>query len=179
VGNLLPGQSVSVRISYVTEVTCEGPDLRFCLPTAVAPRYTLRGTGAGPAPGPTGRKPSVRTRAAWDVHLALPSPPLSFPLLPSPLLPSAALLPPSRSSSARARVCCALRGTVWMHLQDPLPRPRPPALGDPPRPCCGRVKCPYSMIDCPYGGPACSYCHHRDGGRVVVRRGQRALPSIE
>jgi hypothetical protein len=29
---------VEVRISYVVEVGCEGRDLRFFLPTAVAPR---------------------------------------------------------------------------------------------------------------------------------------------
>ena len=40
VGSVLPHHSVTVRISYVSEVTLEGSDLRFVLPTAVAPRYT-------------------------------------------------------------------------------------------------------------------------------------------
>jgi hypothetical protein len=40
VGNLRCGEAVEVRLSYVCEVDQEGQDLRFTLPTAVAPRFT-------------------------------------------------------------------------------------------------------------------------------------------
>jgi hypothetical protein len=41
VGALLAGHSVDVCIAYVSEVAVEGRDLRFVVPTAVAPRYPL------------------------------------------------------------------------------------------------------------------------------------------
>ncbi|XP_036070862.1 von Willebrand factor A domain-containing protein 5A-like [Oryzias melastigma] len=40
VGNLLPGQSVFIRLEYVTILTVEADNgLRFCLPTVLNPRY--------------------------------------------------------------------------------------------------------------------------------------------
>uniref|UniRef100_A0A3B3BNL6 VIT domain-containing protein n=1 Tax=Oryzias melastigma TaxID=30732 RepID=A0A3B3BNL6_ORYME len=47
VGNLLPGQSVFIRLEYVTILTVEADNgLRFCLPTVLNPRYQPQG-GAG------------------------------------------------------------------------------------------------------------------------------------
>ena len=42
IGNLLPGESVKIRITYVAEMKSEVSDLkkRFLLPTTIAPRYT-------------------------------------------------------------------------------------------------------------------------------------------
>ena len=50
VGNLLPGANVEVRISYVSEVALEGTDLRFVIPTAVAPRYEMAIGTSTPTP---------------------------------------------------------------------------------------------------------------------------------
>uniref|UniRef100_A0A3B3BM09 VIT domain-containing protein n=1 Tax=Oryzias melastigma TaxID=30732 RepID=A0A3B3BM09_ORYME len=44
VGNLLPGQSVFIRLEYVTILTVEADNgLRFCLPTVLNPRYQPQG----------------------------------------------------------------------------------------------------------------------------------------
>ncbi len=51
VGNLRPDARVEVRICYVSEVPLAGPDLRFVLPTAVAPRYDLQAPSAAKVPG--------------------------------------------------------------------------------------------------------------------------------
>jgi Ca-activated chloride channel homolog len=39
VGSILPGSTVQLELTYVTELTFEGDALRFTLPTTVAPRY--------------------------------------------------------------------------------------------------------------------------------------------
>lgn len=40
-GNLAPGSGARIRISYVAELKVEpGGDIRFYLPTTIAPRYT-------------------------------------------------------------------------------------------------------------------------------------------
>ena len=39
IGNIPPGKTVIIRITYVTELSCEGDDIRFILPTTVSPRY--------------------------------------------------------------------------------------------------------------------------------------------
>lgn len=53
VGNILPGQEVSVELSWVAELSMEGEAIRFVVPTAVAPRYApnedLRGVSPTPA----------------------------------------------------------------------------------------------------------------------------------
>ena len=53
VGKLLPGESASVRLEYVTELAM-GHDggLRLCLPAALNPHYRPRGEHAAPAPAP-------------------------------------------------------------------------------------------------------------------------------
>jgi Ca-activated chloride channel family protein len=40
VGNLPPGKSVKITITYVAQLETEGESLRFVLPTTIAPRYT-------------------------------------------------------------------------------------------------------------------------------------------
>ena len=42
IGNLLPGEKVKIKITYVAEMKSELTDLkkRFLLPTTIAPRYT-------------------------------------------------------------------------------------------------------------------------------------------
>ena len=40
VGNIPPGETITIRIRYVTEIAGEGEKSRFVLPTLVAPRYT-------------------------------------------------------------------------------------------------------------------------------------------
>jgi hypothetical protein len=53
IGNLPPGKEVLVRITYVAELSLEGDDLRFALPTTVSPRYApaedRRGVGQPPS----------------------------------------------------------------------------------------------------------------------------------
>ena len=39
VGNVPPGQEVVLRITTVAELALEGDDIRFTLPTTIAPRY--------------------------------------------------------------------------------------------------------------------------------------------
>jgi hypothetical protein len=60
IGNLLPGETAVVQIEYVAPVALEGSCLRFCLPTAVAPRY------AGLTP--------------WTTRFAASTVPAQFPL---------------------------------------------------------------------------------------------------
>ncbi|HWW91840.1 MAG TPA: VIT domain-containing protein [Vicinamibacteria bacterium] len=53
IGNLPPGKEVLVRITYVAELSLEGDDLRFALPTTVSPRYApaedSKGVGQPPS----------------------------------------------------------------------------------------------------------------------------------
>lgn len=39
VGNLLPGQEVAVRLTYLSELEASGDAIRICIPTTVSPRY--------------------------------------------------------------------------------------------------------------------------------------------
>jgi len=39
VGNLAAGSGAKIRITYVTELKVEGGEIKFYLPTAIAPRY--------------------------------------------------------------------------------------------------------------------------------------------
>lgn len=39
VGNLLPGETVDVEVSYVATLKREGSEVRFYVPTGIAPRY--------------------------------------------------------------------------------------------------------------------------------------------
>ncbi|XP_046649139.1 von Willebrand factor A domain-containing protein 5A-like [Daphnia pulicaria] len=39
VGNLAPGSGAKIRLTYVTELKVEGKEIRFYLPTTIAPRY--------------------------------------------------------------------------------------------------------------------------------------------
>ena len=38
-GNLAAGSGAKIRITYVTELKVEGGEIRFYLPTTIAPRY--------------------------------------------------------------------------------------------------------------------------------------------
>jgi Ca-activated chloride channel family protein len=63
-GNLKPGASVELSITYVTELAPEGEAVRFTLPTTVSPRYAPAGdrTGVGPTPAEVLNPP-----VAWEV----------------------------------------------------------------------------------------------------------------
>jgi hypothetical protein len=39
VGNLPPGKSIQILVTYASEVSLEGDGFRFILPTTIAPRY--------------------------------------------------------------------------------------------------------------------------------------------
>jgi Ca-activated chloride channel homolog len=52
VGNLAPGATAELEITYVTELAAEGPDVRFSLPTTVAPRYAPEQDRTGISPTP-------------------------------------------------------------------------------------------------------------------------------
>ena len=39
IGNLAPGSGATIRLTYVTELKVEGGEVRFYLPTTIAPRY--------------------------------------------------------------------------------------------------------------------------------------------
>ena len=39
VGNLAAGSGAKIRLTYVTELKVEGKEIRFYLPTTIAPRY--------------------------------------------------------------------------------------------------------------------------------------------
>jgi hypothetical protein len=43
IGNIPPGKEVLVKVTYVAELTLEGDDIRFALPTTVSPRYVPYG----------------------------------------------------------------------------------------------------------------------------------------
>ncbi|XP_060901826.1 von Willebrand factor A domain-containing protein 5A-like [Labrus mixtus] len=48
VGSLPPGESASIRLEYVTELTVQADDgLRFCLPAVLNPRYQPQASGGG------------------------------------------------------------------------------------------------------------------------------------
>ena len=54
-GNMKPGSSVELSITYVTELAAEGEGVRFTLPTTVSPRYAPEAdrTGVGPTAAET------------------------------------------------------------------------------------------------------------------------------
>lgn len=68
IGNVPPGKEVTVRVSYVTELCCEGEALQFVIPTTVAPRYAPRvdqkGVGCPPAE-------ALNPPVAWSVPYGL------------------------------------------------------------------------------------------------------------
>ena len=68
IGNIPPGKEVMVRITYVTELSLAGDDLRFVLPTTVSPRYAPAedrvGVGQSPAE-------AVNPPKAWKVPYGL------------------------------------------------------------------------------------------------------------
>ena len=45
VGNVLPGQTLEVTVSYVSEVRLDGDELRFSLPVGIGSRYLATPTG--------------------------------------------------------------------------------------------------------------------------------------
>ena len=51
-GNLKPGSTVELSVTYVTELAAEGEAVRFTLPTTVSPRYAPAADkqGVGPTP---------------------------------------------------------------------------------------------------------------------------------
>jgi Ca-activated chloride channel family protein len=78
-GNLLPGQEVTVEISYAAEVAWEGLSLRFLLPTTVAPRYAPAKDRKGVSPTPAeGVNPPVALTVPYgldlQVEVDLPAP---------------------------------------------------------------------------------------------------------
>ncbi|HSF14083.1 MAG TPA: VIT domain-containing protein, partial [Vicinamibacteria bacterium] len=68
IGNLPPDKEVLVKLTYVAELTREGDDLRFVLPTTVSPRYAppedLKGVGRPPAE-------AVNPPVEWSVPYGL------------------------------------------------------------------------------------------------------------
>jgi Ca-activated chloride channel family protein len=68
IGNIPPGQEVSVRITYVSELEAEGEDLRFTLPTTVSPRYAPAEDRVG-----VGRPPAeaLNPPVEWQVPYGL------------------------------------------------------------------------------------------------------------
>jgi hypothetical protein len=68
IGNIPPGKEVMVRITYVTELSLAGDDLRFVLPTTVSPRYAPAEDQTG-----VGRSPAeaVNPPKAWKVPYGL------------------------------------------------------------------------------------------------------------
>ena len=62
-GNLKPGSTVELSITYVTELAAEGEAVRFTLPTTVSPRYAPAAdqTGVGPTPAETLNPPVALT----------------------------------------------------------------------------------------------------------------------
>ena len=68
IGNLPPGQEALIRITYVSELTRDGDDLRFLLPTTVSPRYAPARDQRG-----VGRTPAVvlNPPVAWSVPYGL------------------------------------------------------------------------------------------------------------
>src|SRR6058998_3787859 len=77
IGNIPPGEEVSVRITYVSELEPEGQDLRFTLPTTVSPRYppAVDRAGVGRPPAEA-LNPPVEWRVPYglgvSVHLEMP-----------------------------------------------------------------------------------------------------------
>ena len=62
-GNLKPGLTVELSITYVTELAAEGEAVRFTLPTTVSPRYAPAADqrGVGPVPAETLNPPVAPT----------------------------------------------------------------------------------------------------------------------
>ena len=50
IGNLRPGSSVTITITYVTELSMEGDQIRFTLPTSIMPRFDNSTETTGPSP---------------------------------------------------------------------------------------------------------------------------------
>lgn len=78
IGNVPPGQEVLVKVTYVAELTVEGDDLRFALPTTVSPRYAPEEDrkGVGRPPSETLNPPrdwSVPYGLDLTVRLEMPS----------------------------------------------------------------------------------------------------------
>jgi len=63
-GNVQPGASVDLSITYVTELAAEGAAARFTLPTSVSPRYAPAADRAGVSPTPA---EAVNPPVALDV----------------------------------------------------------------------------------------------------------------
>ena len=112
-GLLVRCQIVEVRISYVSEVSLEGKNLRFTLPTAVAPRYHL----TAPATPVTtilnnlndvvdrsAPPPPSTSSAPLAVPFPLPTMPVPAPV-PTPVVPtpSSVLMPLGRQVVQRER----------------------------------------------------------------------------
>ncbi len=65
VGNLLPGQKLTVELTWVEALAREGEAIRFALPTVVAPRYV-------PDEDASGVSPTPGERVSPPVELAVP-----------------------------------------------------------------------------------------------------------
>ena len=79
IGNVLPGQEVTVRITYVAETEMERDRLRFAIPTTVSPRYAPDEdrSGVGRPPAEALNPPvalSVPYGLTLDVRLQMSSP---------------------------------------------------------------------------------------------------------
>jgi Ca-activated chloride channel family protein len=72
IGNLAPGKEVLVRLTYVTELPVADGQLRFTLPTTIAPKYApaedLRGVGR---PEAEAVNPPVAWQVPYGLHLRL------------------------------------------------------------------------------------------------------------
>jgi Ca-activated chloride channel family protein len=78
IGNLPPGKEVTVRLTYVTELTVNDGALRFAVPTTVSPRYAPAEdrTGTGRPPSEALNPPlasSVPYGLSLSVHVTTPN----------------------------------------------------------------------------------------------------------
>eukprot|EP00163_Fabomonas_tropica_P003269 TRINITY_DN1275_c0_g1_i1.p2 TRINITY_DN1275_c0_g1~~TRINITY_DN1275_c0_g1_i1.p2 ORF type:complete len:276 (+),score=81.29 TRINITY_DN1275_c0_g1_i1:282-1109(+) len=76
VGNLPPNKTVTIKLTYLTQLVLEGDKLRFVLPTAVAPRYTPSrdpSSRAHALPQDLEQAPvnSARANAAYGLNLSV------------------------------------------------------------------------------------------------------------
>eukprot|EP00162_Nutomonas_longa_P016049 comp22477_c0_seq2/m.55597 comp22477_c0_seq2/g.55597 ORF comp22477_c0_seq2/g.55597 comp22477_c0_seq2/m.55597 type:complete len:856 (+) comp22477_c0_seq2:28-2595(+) len=110
VGNLPPGKTVTIRLTYVTRLGAEGDDLRFVLPLAMVPRYTPGTNAMAPTDSVSQMPPVGGAGADYPITIAVDA--VMSSSLVSVTSPSHTLAVAMGSNARTARITLATSATL-------------------------------------------------------------------